>query len=105
MIKVLIAYKGKGLERITVSGHASSAPYPHDLVCAMVTGISIGILNALEGGEETYDIEVDEGLVDIAVKGPISEHDMTVLETYIIQLKTIEQSPKTKGTIVIKERK
>lgn len=104
MIKVSILYKGKSLDSIKIEGHANSAPYPHDLVCAMVTGIAIGACNALEN-EQSYDIEIDEGLVEIKTNGQANEHDLTVLETMIIQLKTIEQSPKTKGTIVIKERK
>jgi uncharacterized protein YsxB (DUF464 family) len=53
--------------------------------------------------EDAYDIDIDEGDVKLVANKPIEEHDMTVIETLIIQLKTIETS--YKGTIDIKERK
>ena len=102
MIKVEIKYKGNGLDHIRVRGHANTAEYGHDLVCAAVSAVTIGALNALEQ-EENYDISVEEGDVEIQANGKIEEHDMTVIETFIIQLKTIEES--NPGTIDIKERK
>ena len=102
MIKVEINYKGNGLDSLRVKGHANSGPYGHDLVCAAVSAVTIGALNALEQ-EDAYDIDIDEGDVKLVANKPIEEHDMTVIETLIIQLKTIETS--YKGTIDIKERK
>ena len=105
MVNVTIVYTKKSLSEVTIKGHANSGEFGKDLVCAAVSAIAIGSLNALDGEGENFDIEIDEGYVHIVAKGPISEHDTTVLETMIIQLKTIELSPTTKGTIAIKERK
>ncbi|MDY5440828.1 MAG: ribosomal-processing cysteine protease Prp [Candidatus Enteromonas sp.] len=102
MVKVDIQYRGKGLSSVTIKGHANSGPAGRDLVCAAVSAIAIGSLNALEDSDD-YEIEVDDGLVNIAIPGAISEHDQTVLETMIIQLKTIEVS--YSEAITIKERK
>lgn len=102
MVKVEIAYRGKGLASLRVKGHANTAPAGKDLVCAAVSAIAIGALNALENSEE-YDIEIDDGLVDVAIPAGLSEHDETVFETMIIQLKTIEAS--YREAINIKERK
>ena len=105
MVKVLVKYKGKGLESIDIKGHAETDVYGKDLVCAAVSAIAIGSLNALDNGAEGFEIDMEEeGHIHIEATSPISEHDQTVLETMIIQLKTIEQSPKPRGTIEIKER-
>ena len=95
MIKVEIQYKGSGLDHIRVRGHANTA-------CAAVSAVTIGALNALEQ-EDSYDISIEEGDVEVVAKGHIDEHDMTVIETFIIQLKTIEES--NHGALEIKERK
>lgn len=102
MIKVEIQYKGNGLDHIRVRGHANTAEYGHDLVCAAVSAVTIGALNALEQ-EDSYDISIEDGDVEVIAKGHIDEHDMTVIETFIIQLKTIEES--NHGALEIKERK
>jgi hypothetical protein len=103
MIKVTIHYLGKGLESLRVQGHAKSAEYGKDLVCAGVSACTIGALNALEDGDESYDISVEEGDVKLTCKKPIGPHDNIVLETLIIQLKTIEKS--YPGYLDFKERK
>lgn len=102
MVKVEIDYRGKGISKILVKGHANTAPYGQDLVCAAVSAICTGALNALEDSD-SYSIELESGYIKCEISGSISEHDQTVLETMIIQLKTIEVS--YAGTINIKERK
>lgn len=104
MVKVDIEFanEGKFIESIEVEGHANSAPYPHDLVCAAVSAIVVGSMNALENSDE-YNIEIEEGHVMFESNKKLTDHDNTVLETMIIQLKTIELS--YKNTIKIKERK
>lgn len=102
MIKVSIVYRGKGLDSLRIKGHAQTAEYGHDLVCAGVSAVAIGALNALEESD-SYDIEIEEGDLQVECKGLLSEHDMTVFETMIIQLKTLEEGyPKA---IEIKEKK
>ncbi len=104
MVKATITYRGKGFESLEVKGHADSGEYGKDLVCAAVSAIVVGALNALEGEEDIYDICIEEGHVKCFAKtNGISDHDETVIETLIIQLKTIEVSyPKN---LEIKERK
>lgn len=102
MVKVDIQYKGKGITHLKIKGHADTAPLGKDLACAGVSAISIGGLNALEDSD-SYEITVDDGLVEVVLPEKISEHDQTVLETIILQLKTIQVS--YPEAIVIKERK
>lgn len=60
------------IEKVTISGHAESADYGRDLVCAAVSAISLGGINAIElllnielpavQGEGGFlDVEVPEG--------------------------------------------
>ena len=105
MVKVEIDYEGKEFRSLKIKGHAGSGPYGKDLVCAAVTAVSMGAANALENQAEGFDIEFEEGYASFIPNRPVSEHDKVVLETLILQLKTIEVSPATKGTLTIKERK
>ena len=103
MVKVEIQYKGKGLSYIKVKGHADTAPHGQDLVCAAVSAITFGAMNAIENIDEDFTYEIEEGDVTLRANGAISEHDETVLETMILQLKTIQAS--YPEAINIKERK
>ena len=105
MTKVSIVYKGKGLSFLTVSGHAGTNVAGKDLVCAAVSAITFGALNAIEDIDTDFDYEIDndEPRIELRPKGAISDHDETVIETLIIQLKTLEAS--YPEAITIKERK
>lgn len=102
MIKVEIVYSNKNLASLKVKGHANSNEYGKDLVCAAVSAVTIGALNALED-DSKFEIEVEPGDISLIVKEKPSEHDLTVLEIMILQLKTIEVS--YSSYISIKERK
>ena len=102
MIKVTIVYKGKGVESLLIKGHANTGEYGKDLVCAGVSAVAVGALNALEE-VDSYTIEVEDGRIYGEFGEHLSEHDAIVLETMILQLKTIEAS--YKEGIEIKERK
>jgi hypothetical protein len=60
VIKVNVQRKNSLVSSIELSGHAGSGPYGFDLVCAAVSGISIGTVNAI--GELTnVDLTIEEG--------------------------------------------
>ena len=105
MTKVSIVFKGKDLESLTIKGHAGAGAYGHDLVCAATSAVTFGALNAIDDIDSSFDYEIEQesGYVKLTPKGPISEHDSVVLETLILQLKTIEAS--YPQAIEIKERK
>ena len=58
MIKVEVEYKGKGFHSLLIKGHANTGDYGKDLVCAGVSAVSIGAMNALSDPED--DFEIDE---------------------------------------------
>ena len=78
------------IQSITVTGHADSDVYGHDLVCAIVSGIMTGLCNAMDQLAHEDNMIVDEGHVEIHVTHPNEKTDL-ILETGLIQLKTAEE--------------
>jgi len=93
MVKAVFDFDiGGSVTGFRVTGHAGSGPYGHDLVCAAVSGIVLGGLNALEDPEEAYRIEILEGSIDLRACRAISSHDRTVLSVIERQLESLEAS-------------
>ena len=92
MIKIIVRYQSTGeflsLESL---GHANSAPHGEDLVCAAVSGILLGGINALK--DECYKLHYDEkkGSIELCNVGKMSQHDNIVIETIISQLQAIKR--------------
>lgn len=62
MIRIMIKRNQQGeLRRILIKGHADYAEHGRDIVCAAVSGISIGMINAIE---KLLDIQVVSGVDD-----------------------------------------
>ncbi|PMB01723.1 hypothetical protein CEN49_27100 [Fischerella thermalis CCMEE 5273] len=78
MIAIRLERDGKGrLERVLIRGHAQAGPYGQDLVCAAVSGIAIGMVNAIESLLQTrvYQVADDhEGYLDCRIPQDL-EHD------------------------------
>ncbi len=93
MIKVLVQREEKIITSLSVSGHANSAPHGEDLVCAAVSAIITGGINAIEN-KKSFKLILNEGdaLIELKTNEIMSKHDEIVLETIYIELKTIEES-------------
>lgn len=87
MIRVRVVRKNHLIQSITVTGHADSDVYGHDLVCAIVSGIMTGLCNAMDILADEDDVIFEEGHVEIHVAKPNETTDL-ILETGLIQLKT-----------------
>lgn len=61
MIKVEVEYKGKGFHSLLIKGHANTGDYGKDLVCAGVSAVSIGAMNALADPEEDFEMRWSRG--------------------------------------------
>ena len=93
MIKITATRNNGKIISLTVKGHANSAPHGEDLVCAAVSSILVGGCNALKE-PNCFAIKLNEGDASIIEKEHANEHDYEVLETMMIQFKTIEESSK-----------
>ena len=90
MIKITIKYKSTG-EFISLNsqGHADSAPYGQDLVCAAVSGIILGGINALKGNNYSLKNNEEKGILELCNIGKMSERDQIVIETIVSQLQAV----------------
>lgn len=91
MIKIEATRKNGKIINLTVKGHANSAPKGEDLVCSAVSAILVGGCNALTQ-PNCFAIKLDSGDASISELNHANEHDYEVLETMMIQFKTIEES-------------
>lgn len=91
MIKIKIKGCGKNFEFLEVKGHAKSAEYGKDLVCAGVSSIITGGFNSIKD-VNNFEFELKEGYALLKAKHTISDYDEAVIHTIITSLKTIEEA-------------
>lgn len=102
MIKATVFRSQNEITAFEITGHAGSGPYGFDLVCAAVSAVSIGTVNAAAVLGET-DLEVKQGdeggylYVRIPASLPREKMDKIQLlfEGMIISLKSIEKEYST----------
>lgn len=92
MIKVKIGHASNNqVNFLEVTGHANSAPYGQDLICAAVSAVLTGGFNNLVN-VNNYEIKLDEGHAYFKSNAPLDAHDEAVIETIICGLNTIQES-------------
>ena len=92
MIKITIKYKSTGeFVSLNSQGHADSAPYGQDLVCAAVSGVILGGINALQGKNFSLKNNENKGILELCNIGKMSERDAVVIDTMVLQLQAIER--------------
>ena len=90
MIKVKYCIDDNNYTRLDVKGHAESDDYGKDLICASVSSIMFGLMNAMD---EIKDVTIKElnNHIEI-INESKSRKANNYLELALIQLKTIEES-------------
>ena len=92
MIRISVRYTSTGEFISLVSkGHADSAPHGEDLICAAVSGILLGGINALKGKNFTLKSDENKGIIELCNVGKMDEHDVIVIETIIAQLQSVSR--------------
>lgn len=91
MIKVIYSLDPKkNYTYLSISGHADSDEYGKDLICASVSSIIFGLMNALDE-KEKIKIKESDNHIEI-----FNESENEVVNNYfelvMFQLKTIEES-------------
>ena len=100
MIQVqVLRGQSKQIEAFTIKGHAESGPAGYDLVCAGVSSVSFGAVNAVEAlcG---FQLEIDQGKsggflhcrIPGGIDGDCRHKAELLLEGMMIALRTIEIS-------------
>ena len=91
MISIVLKEKDGHFVSLEAKGHANTAPYGADLVCAAVSAVILGGFNALENAK-AYEAKASEGYASLQAKEIPSEHDVIVLSTIITQLTSLAES-------------
>lgn len=90
MIKIQVIYHNSEFRELKIQGHAKAADKGQDIVCAAVSAVSEGGVQALTDDEKSYEFEMKEGYLDLKRIAPnMSEHDKTVMMTIVTQLESI----------------
>ncbi|MBN3525668.1 ribosomal-processing cysteine protease Prp [Paenibacillus apiarius] len=98
MIRISIRRKSdRSIESFSIEGHANYAPYGEDTVCAGVSAVSVGAVNAIEAltGIELKCKMKDgflSGFVPLIEQQDIETKVQLLLESMIVSLRTIEAS-------------
>lgn len=96
MIKVVLYEEAGILTAFEIGGHANSGPYGFDLVCAGVSAVSFGCVNAVMELCST-DLHIDQGADGgyLYVKLPksmyMTKEAQLILKTMVVSLQTIER--------------
>lgn len=94
MIYVYLNQKNRQIVSVKIKGHADSTTETLDLVCAEVSAVSVGILNAIDTlCEGSCLIQMESGFVSIEVQSN-SDTLQIILKTLEIQLETITNTNK-----------
>ena len=103
MIRIRCERNNGKIVSLTITGHANQAPYGKDIICSAVSAVTFGGLNALEN-PKAFIIETneDDGMLKVEAKSGVTKHDYQVLDTIMIQLRSIEESSKDYVNIVEK---
>lgn len=98
MIKVTISQANNHITAFEISGHADSGPYGYDLVCAGVSAVSFGVLNAIEelcGAELDIHQSNEGGYLRVDIPSSLTDTQVDnvqlLLQGMLISLKTIER--------------
>lgn len=110
MIRVLVDRNKEGqVKRVLVTGHANFHEYGKDIVCAAVSAISIGMVNAMETmfgvkmhADDDGDGKVECRLPNQKIDPEIEEKIRLQMETLVVMLKGVaDEFP---SYVTIKER-
>lgn len=89
MIHISVSYQNNHIVKLKAQGHALFDEYGKDIVCAGVSSILTGLLNAIDLKTD-YDCWIDDESMNVETD-KVSEIGQIILETGLIQLQTIQQ--------------
>lgn len=91
MIKVDIRTQDHKIKQIEISGHAYSGKPGFDLVCAGVSSIGVGALNAFDSLGDNCTLVLEEEPAYISISCPVASDNNQLMMNFLHQqLKTVE---------------
>lgn len=92
MIKITIQTQNDNIVSLDIKGHAEFDDHGKDLVCAGVSSIAFGLLNALDEYKVEFEHQVQNNEISIHLNNQLDDKAQIILKTGIIQLETIKES-------------
>lgn len=92
MIYIVFRTKSEKIVGLNIHGHADSAEYGKDLVCAGVSSIAVGMLNALDILGKNNELQMGNNIITVKVNDLSDQISQTILKTAKIQLETMCES-------------
>ena len=93
MIQVRVHKQDGVISKVSLKGHAGTAEYGKDLVCAAVSAIMFGFCNALDQIAGNGEAVIRSNLIS-AENISFEEKENVIFETLLVQLETVaEQYP------------
>jgi uncharacterized protein YsxB (DUF464 family) len=91
MIKIKVLKKDEIIKSVTTKGHANYDEYGKDIVCAGVSAVMVGSLNAIiEMTGITPKYSMKDGYLSMEVAA--DELTQQIVKVMLIQLKSIQES-------------
>lgn len=97
MIRVRVQRLNQMIQSIEITGHAQSAKTGEDLVCAAISSIATGALNALDQLYSNDVVLTYQEAPEALIKIQVIKNDATLeqlLQFLLIQIRTVENSHK-----------
>lgn len=91
MINIIIYQEDNLLKKVSIKGHSNYAPKGEDIVCAGVSAIGVGTVNAIyEITKQKPEFHSEDG--NLELEFPSGGDAQIIAKTMLIQLKSIEES-------------
>lgn len=105
MIRIRVTYKNHSFESLTSAGHAQFAEEGKDIICAAISAILQGGIQALNDGTKSYSLTMKKGYLELIRVAPdMTEHDQIVIETILTQLECVAQVSNGRVTLERKQK-
>lgn len=92
MISVNVTFIDQKIQQIEISGHANFDCHGKDIVCAGVSAIVYGSINAIDQVKKNQiEFKIKEGYTFIKVKKDSSDLQL-LLKMMLVQLQTLEET-------------
>lgn len=103
MIQIDVLTQNDKVLKIEVSGHAYSGDPGHDLVCAGISSIAVGALNAFDTfGQDCNLVLNEKPYIKIECKGDHKDNQL-MMNFLLTQFKTVEEVHNEHVKINVKE--
>lgn len=90
MVKICVKQKEAVVTEIAIHDHAGYAPKGQDLVCAGVSSITVGMMNALDKlNKDACEMHMKEAYIEIKVIDVTNDDVQLLLMAMLTQLETM----------------